>query len=131
MNPLDIKVIAEAMYKRDYFDGDIIIKYGDIGSEYFILADGYVEVIVYEPGTKPTDPKLDEKVMLTKQLGPGTGFGEIALLYNDKRTATIKAHGDKSSVWVLEGKVFKNIIIKQSISRRNIELGFLEKVPLL
>jgi len=34
-------------------------------------------------------------------------------------------------VWVLEGQVFKNIIIKQYIKRRNIELGFLERVPLL
>lgn len=33
-------------------------------------------------------------------------------------------------VWALEGKVFKNIIIKQTIKRRNIELSFLDKVDL-
>ncbi len=131
LNPLDIKVIADAMYKKSYNRGDTIIKYGDMGSEYYILSSGFVEVYVYQPGTKADDPNINENVMLTKHLGPGTGFGEIALLYNDKRTATIKASEDNIQVWVLEGRVFKNIIIKQSISRRNIELGFLEKVPLL
>jgi len=50
-------------------------------------------------------------------------------LYNDKRTASIRAAVD-CDVWVLEGKVFKNIIIKSTIKRRNIELSFLDKVDL-
>lgn len=57
------------------------------------------------------------------------GFGEIALLYNDRRTATVKAV-DECKTWVLEGKTFKNIIIKATVQKRNIELGFLERVQM-
>ena len=40
------------------------------------------------------------------------GFGEIALLYNDKRTATVTATSD-CETWVLNGDVFKHIIAQQ------------------
>ena len=50
-------------------------------------------------------------------------------MYNDKRTASVKAT-ETCDTWVLEGKVFKHIIIKQTVNRRNISLGFLERVPL-
>ncbi len=42
---------------------------------------------------------------------PGVGFGELALLYNDKRTATVTAAVDDTQVWALDGSVFKNVII--------------------
>jgi CRP-like cAMP-binding protein len=51
-----------------------------------------VQVIVYQKDTSPFDPKLDEKVQFTKVMGKGAGFGELALLYNDKRSASIKAN---------------------------------------
>ena len=36
----------------EYFKtGENIIKYGDIGNKYYILAKGIVKVIVYEKGT--------------------------------------------------------------------------------
>lgn len=59
----------------------------------------------------------------------GVGFGEIALLYNSKRTATIRVASD-CECWVLDGTVFKNIIIKNSLTKRNIQLSFLDKVDL-
>jgi len=52
-----------------------------------VLAKGDVKVIVYEKGTKVDDP--DKKIAFTKIMNAGVGFGEIALIYNDKRTATI------------------------------------------
>jgi cAMP-dependent protein kinase regulator len=58
------------------------------------------------------------------------GFGEIALMYNDKRTATVKAV-EPCECWVLDGKVFKNIIIKATLQKRSISLGFLDQVKLL
>jgi hypothetical protein len=57
------------------------------------------------------------------------GFGEIALLYNDKRTASITAITD-CETWVLSGDVFKHIIAANSIRRRNISLEYLDKVEL-
>ena len=51
---------------------------------------------------KPNDPDLDKKLSYKKYMGAGICFGEIALLYNDKRTSTIKALDD-CSTWVLEG----------------------------
>ena len=59
--------------------------------------------------------------------GEMIGFGEIALLYNDKRTASITAISD-CETWVLSGDVFKQIIAINSIRRRNISLEYLDKV---
>lgn len=44
-----------------------------------------------------------------KQLGPGEGFGELALLYNARRSATIKAVED-SYLYGIERNTFKAII---------------------
>lgn len=68
-------------------------------------------------------------MVLQKTQNKGVGFGEIALMYNDKRTATVKSI-EKCETWVLEGRVFKHIIIKATINRRNIELGFLDWVSI-
>jgi len=109
-----------------------------MGSEYFVLAQGKVRVTVYKPGTNPADPDLAEKISFEKVLestpgdqehGEMIGFGEIALLYNDKRTASITAISD-CETWVLSGDVFKQIIALNSIRRRNISLEYLDKVEL-
>jgi len=106
----DLKIIGNAMQKKTYKEDDIIIKYGDDGQEYYILENGAVEIIVYNQGTDPNDPEIDEKVAFSKYLSQGVGFGEIALLYDDKRTATVRA-ADECDCWVLDGKVFKTIVI--------------------
>jgi CRP-like cAMP-binding protein len=99
------------MQKRTYNSNDNIITYGDLGNEYYILDQGVVEIIVYKDGTDPKDPELSKKVAFSKFISTGIGFGEIALLYNDHRTATVRA-AEPCHCWVLEGRVFKNIIIK-------------------
>lgn len=123
------------MFARKFTAGQSIIRYGEMGSEYFVLSKGQVRVTVYQPGTNPFDPKLAEKVAFKKVLDPSVsedgmiGFGEIALLYNDKRTASITATSDCES-WVLSGDVFKQIIAINSIRRRNISLEYLDKVEI-
>jgi len=82
-----------------------------MGSEYFVLATGKVRVTVYKPGINSEDPELTDKIAFEKVLEPSEaeqmiGFGEIALLYNDKRTADVTAIDD-CETWVLSGDVFK------------------------
>jgi len=79
-----------------------------------VLSSGKVQVKVYEPGTLPTDPQLEDKLTIEKELSAEPkmiGFGEIALLMNDKRTASVIATGESgSNCWVLSADVFKHII---------------------
>ena len=53
----------------------VIVRRGDRGESYFVIADGTVEV------------ERDGRVVRT--LGRGEGFGEIALLHDVARTATV------------------------------------------
>ena len=62
-------------------------------------------------------------------MGQGAGFGELALLYNDKRSATIQAV-ENCETYTLDGSVFKTMIIKSSIQRRAQKAGFLDQVNL-
>jgi CRP-like cAMP-binding protein len=41
------------MIQKKYKKGDLIIKYGDLGKEYYVLLEGKVRVIVYEKDTNP------------------------------------------------------------------------------
>ena len=57
-----MKTLADAMFQKKFKAGETIIRYGDVGAEYFVLASGSVKVVVYKPGANPFDPKIDEKI---------------------------------------------------------------------
>lgn len=60
------------MFNRSFRAGQNVIKYGEMGSEYFVLAQGKIRVTVYKPGTNPSDPpaELARKVAFEKVLEP-------------------------------------------------------------
>ena len=64
-----------------YEPGEPIVRQGEIGDRFYIIARGAVEV-VREDGDTCTR---------LARLGPGEHFGEVALLQNVPRTATVRA----------------------------------------
>eukprot|EP00741_Cyanophora_paradoxa_P005049 tig00000851_g4891.t1 len=66
---------------RLYGPGEYIVPYGEVGREMFFISRGVVEVC-----------SEDGRVVF-KCMADGEYFGEIALLYSDKRTASVRAKG--------------------------------------
>ena len=93
--------------------------YGTEGKEYFVLESGVLECSVYSEETK--------EVIVTKNITEGMAFGELALLYQTPRSATISALTD-CTAWVLDQMTFKTVIMSNAIKERNIRLQFVDKI---
>ncbi|KAH6555375.1 hypothetical protein KP509_1Z260900 [Ceratopteris richardii] len=76
------KTVIDAVEEVKYKAGDVIIKQGASGDHFYLLEDGTCEVWVLKPGKTTAD--------LVKHYIPGESFGELALLYNAPRAATVK-----------------------------------------
>lgn len=64
---------------------------------------------------------------VTKTITEGSAFGELALLYQTPRSATIAALTDVTT-WVLDQMTFKTVIMSSAIKERNIRLNFVDNI---
>ena len=77
---------------------------------------------------------LDGKVEVSRDgkflsiLPPGKVFGELAILYNCKRTATNKAATD-CKLWAIERQCFQTIMMRTGLIRQAEHTAFLKSVP--
>ncbi len=75
-----MKLVKSIMQKRAYSAGDAIFEEGDIGHEFYIIESGVVDVL--KSGVK------------IGELSKNEVFGEMAVIDNQDRAATIKASED-------------------------------------
>ena len=61
---------------------------------------------------------------------PGKVFGELAILYNCKRTATIKAATD-CKLWAIERQCFQTIMLRTGLIRQAEHTGMYDFVYIL
>ncbi|XP_072138120.1 cGMP-dependent protein kinase 2 [Mobula birostris] len=116
LEPQHVREIVECMYERSYQETDVVIQEGEPGNHLYVLADGTLEVM--------------QNGKLLGQMHPGTAFGELAILYNCKRTATVKAVTE-SWIWVLDRQVFQSIMMETAQARNKKYFNFLSSVSLL
>jgi CRP-like cAMP-binding protein len=81
LGPSELDRLTELLLATRYSAGDVIVRQGDPGDRFFLIADGRVEVLRAEEGRS-------ERVA---ELGVGQYFGEVALLFEEPRTATVRA----------------------------------------
>lgn len=65
-----------------------------------------------------------------KTYQPGEAFGELALLYNANRAATIIAN-EECLLWRLDRDTFNHIVKEAANKKRQQYEDFLKKVPIL
>ncbi|KAG8435073.1 hypothetical protein GDO86_013148 [Hymenochirus boettgeri] len=116
MEASHVRHIVDCMYERVYSKSQLVIQEGAAGNHLYVLAEGLLDVI--------------QNSRLLGQMHPGTAFGELAILYNCKRTATVKAVTD-SKIWVLDRQVFQNIMMSSAQAQHQEYFSFLRSVSLL
>ncbi|MCB0210927.1 MAG: patatin-like phospholipase family protein [Anaerolineae bacterium] len=93
----DLELIATQLYRESYAKGTIIFKKGDVGDTLYLIESGQVTV-VGEDGR--------ETIAF---MGPGSFVGEISLLLDSPRSATLQVMLD-AQMWVLSRKNFERLI---------------------
>jgi len=66
---------------KEYKQGEVIVRQGDVGDCMFVIQNGEVEAVAESNG----------KELRLRTMGPNEFFGEMALFEKETRTATIRA----------------------------------------
>ena len=99
-NAQELAAIAQKTVEKGYSKGDIIFRQGDPGDALYLVLGGNVRVI-------REDGKKRETVAILEEL---SCFGEMAILGDNVRTATIEAT-DPLTVLKINSDDFKEMII--------------------
>ncbi|XP_047458880.1 cGMP-dependent protein kinase 2 [Mugil cephalus] len=116
LEPQHMREMVECMYEKVYTEGQLVIQEGEDGNYLYVLAEGLLQVI--------------QNGKLLGEMCPGTAFGELAILYNCKRTATVKAVS-QSHIWALDRHTFQTIMMQTTQARHKEYFSFLRSVSLL
>jgi cAMP-dependent protein kinase regulator len=105
-----------------------VITQGDVGDYFYVVETGSCDVHVNPSGKlEPGPDGLGNKVTT---VGPGGSFGELALMYNAPRAATVVS-AETCTLWALDRVTFRRILMDAAFARRRMYEGFLSEVPLL
>ena len=116
LTPWQVREMIDYMEQKKIKGGSYVIKQGEPGNHLYVAVDGDFEV------TKDGE--------FLGFMGPGKAFGELAVLYNCKRTASVRA-STPAVVWTIDREVFHKIMVKTGVQQRQDQLQFLKVVPLL
>jgi cAMP-dependent protein kinase regulator len=118
----EMEIVIDAMEEYKVENGETIIKQGDPGDDLHVVEVGSLDCHKVFP-EDPTPKYL-------KTYGPGDVFGELALLYNAPRAATIKAKQD-CLLWSLDRNTFNHIVKEAAQNKREKYEDFLKSVKVL
>jgi cAMP-dependent protein kinase regulator len=117
----ELTEVLDAMFLCNKQGGDIIMKQGDEGDNFYCIDKGTVEVWIAKDGGEPE---------FFSDITDGGSFGELALIYGTPRAATIKAKTD-CVLWAIDRDSYRRILMGSVMRKRKMYEEFLEKVQLL
>jgi len=115
-----IDAVVPYFVAREYTVGDIIIEEGDVNAaEFFVISEGICKVRKESQGDN-----------YIAELPAGTCFGELALMYNSPRNATIVVGSERCVVFVMKRHTYRFHLINTQKAHDESEHGFLRSVKL-
>lgn len=99
--------LVKSFALQRYRKGAHVIKQGEVGSSFFVIANGEVQVLI------------DGKQIRT--LAKNATFGDRALLFDEPRTATVEVTSKEAELWSIEKSTFSQIVkgnMQQELMKR-------------
>ncbi|PAA86047.1 hypothetical protein BOX15_Mlig008623g1 [Macrostomum lignano] len=112
--------VINAMFERRCQPGDRIITQGEDGDNFYVIESGVYDIYVLINGQ-------DTKVGQYDNQG---SFGELALMYNAPRAATIQC-ASPGSIWAMDRDTFRRLVLKKAFQKRVMYENLIDSVPLL
>jgi len=112
--------IVDAFECKNVVDGVNVINQGESGDHFYVVQSGTLDIYVKGPAGD---------VKVGNSLGPGSCFGELALMYNTPRAATIKATSD-CVLWVIDRTTYRGILMYYKYLRNKQYLEFIKNVEI-
>ncbi|XP_075430628.1 cAMP-dependent protein kinase type II-alpha regulatory subunit isoform X2 [Ascaphus truei] len=112
--------VLDAMFERKVKLQEHVIDQGDDGDNFYVVERGLYDIFVSRDGQSRCVGSYDNH----------GSFGELALMYNTPRAATIVATTE-GSLWGLDRVTFRRIILKNNAKKRRMFEIFVESVPIL
>ncbi|ETN99595.1 hypothetical protein RFI_37875 [Reticulomyxa filosa] len=110
------RVVVEQMYKQNLKQDEFLIKQGEEGNHFYVVESGTFTINVQDIGQVDT-------------LHPGRCVGELALLYNAPRAASVQATSD-AVVWCVDRHAFRKALMNTNTASSETNIAFLKKCPL-
>ncbi|KAM6123321.1 cGMP-dependent protein kinase 1-like [Pterocles gutturalis] len=110
------EALAQSFVPAWHGPGDTVLAEGAEGTAMFIVAEGQLSV--------------SQRGRELRRMGPGDVFGELAILYHCRRTATVRALGPVR-LWAIDRQRYRAIAASNARQRRAEILGSLRAVPWL
>ncbi|KAJ1728160.1 hypothetical protein LPJ72_005600 [Coemansia sp. Benny D160-2] len=114
--------VVDAMEEKRVKKGQNVIVQGGVGDYFYIVEKGSFDIFV-----RRSEAESPVKVMVVED---GGSFGELALMYNAPRAATVTATSD-ATLWALDRITFRSLLMERTSRKRRLYERFLETVPLL
>ena len=118
----ELNIVVDAMEECKVQANEKVIEQGDKGYLLYVVEEGKLDCFKLFDGE--TEPKQ------VRNYEPGDAFGELALLYNAPRAATIIAK-EQCLLWQLDRMTFNHIVKDAAQNKRNKYEDFLQTVPVL
>ncbi|XP_024859510.1 cAMP-dependent protein kinase type II-beta regulatory subunit isoform X2 [Kryptolebias marmoratus] len=120
LDPEEMSQVLDAMFEKLCTEGEHIIDQDDDGDNFYVIQSGTFNIFVKIEGLERMVGRYDNK----------GSFGELALMYNTPRAATIIATSP-GALWCLDRLTFRRIIVKNNAKKRKMYEAFIETLPLL
>lgn len=121
LEPKELNIILDAIKVVEFKAGETVIEQGDDGDVLYLIGNGTLDCFRKES---------DGEAKKIKTYEAGELFGELALLYNAPRAATIKSK-ENSTLFSLDRQTFNSIVRDVAAKKREVYEESLKKVKIM